>query len=298
MEHIPVFGRENFFLDPECGIACNISRISTLPGLHTHDFFELFVVVDGKALHMVDKSVELVERGDLFLIRPHDVHCYNFYNSSDFLLYNLAFSNEICSDICLFLGQEEKIRNLCESSHPPRRHLGYLEIEYITSCIKEIGTCIGSGKKEEARGLARTLIAQTLQHCFLVEGTAMDTDVPEWLCTLISLMKRQENFKQEYSRMCELAPCSPNHLCRCFREYCSEKPTDFINRERLKYSMFLLHQSNMSIIDVCQECGFSNLSHFYHLFKSNFGITPVKARKQKSGQIAEKSLSKRKTGTL
>lgn len=93
-------------------------------------------------------------------------------------------------------------------------------------------------------------------------------------------MRRQENFRRGYRRMCELSPCSANHLCRCLRQYYGQSPTDFINSEKLKYSLFLLSESRMSIIEVCQECGFSNLSHFYHLFKKSFGTSPLKARKE------------------
>ena len=104
--------------------------------------------------------------------------------------------------------------------------------------------------------------------------------MPEWLGHLVAQMRRLENFRQGYSRMCALSPCSPNHLCRCFRQYYGQRPTDFINSERLKYSLFLLSESRMSIIEVCQECGFANLSHFYHLFQRSFGTTPLKARKE------------------
>lgn len=93
-------------------------------------------------------------------------------------------------------------------------------------------------------------------------------------------MRRQENFRRGYRRMCKLSPCSANHLCRCLRQYYGQSPTDFINSEKLKYSLFLLSESRMSIIGVCQECGFANLSHFYHLFQKSFGTSPLKARKE------------------
>lgn len=79
--------------------------------------------------------------------------------------------------------------------------------------------------------------------------------------------------------MCELAPCSSNHLCRCFRKYYDERPCDFINRERLKYSLFLLHETDCTILEISDSCGFSNLSHFYHLFRKSFSVSPQKARK-------------------
>ena len=69
----------------------------------------------------------------------------------------------------------------------------------------------------------------------------------------------------------------------CDRNYSSrsggERPCDFINRERLKYSLFLLHETDCTILEISDSCGFSNLSHFYHLFRKSFSVSPHKARK-------------------
>ncbi|SHH72406.1 helix-turn-helix domain-containing protein, partial [Clostridium grantii] len=45
------------------------------------------------------------------------------------------------------------------------------------------------------------------------------------------------------------------------------------------YAKNLLTNTNMSILDISMESGFENLSHFYHLFKKNFQVTPAKFRK-------------------
>ena len=95
MRHIPVFGREQYSLDRESGISVDVSKLSTLSGVHTHDFHEFFIVAEGSALHMVNNSVELVSKGDIFLIRPSDVHCYNFYRSDDFRICNIAFGDAV-----------------------------------------------------------------------------------------------------------------------------------------------------------------------------------------------------------
>ena len=56
-------------------------------------------------------------------------------------------------------------------------------------------------------------------------------------------------------------------------------PTQYINQERLKYAVYLLAQTDREILDICECCGFSNVSHFYHLFREQFGVSPAKFRK-------------------
>ena len=42
-----------------------------------------------------------------------------------------------------------------------------------------------------------------------------------------------------------------------------ENATQYINQERLKYAVYLLAQTDREILDICECCGFSNVSHFY-----------------------------------
>lgn len=194
---------------------------------------------------------------------------------------NVAFDNEIFNEISAFLGLEKEFEALDELSKPSHKKLGYLETEFIIKSICEIESLIENGDKLSAKRSGKSLVAFIVQNFFLSASLndKKDEQVPLWLSALVSQMKRQENFKKGYDRMCELAPCSANHLCRCFKKYYGERPSDFINRERLKYSIFLLHETDYQIVEIAELCGFSNLSHFYHLFKKAFSLSPRKARK-------------------
>ena len=45
--------------------------------LHCHDFYEFFLVTKGRALHIVNDTVQTVSRGSLVFVRPDDAHCYD-----------------------------------------------------------------------------------------------------------------------------------------------------------------------------------------------------------------------------
>ena len=48
--------------------------------LHTHTFYEYFLVTGGSALHMVNGTSQALSKGSLVLIRPEDAHYYDYYN--------------------------------------------------------------------------------------------------------------------------------------------------------------------------------------------------------------------------
>lgn len=216
---ITVFGKEQYPLRKESGLSYTISDIYKHVPLHTHNHYELFIISEGTAYHLINDSVQTVKKGDLFFIRPNDMHSYSFFHSENFCVRNMGFSTQVLRNVSLFLEQEEKMDKLINS------------------------------------------------------------EMPSWLSELLLNMSKIENLQEGYERMCELAPCSPSHLCRLMKQISGKTPTQYINQERLKYAVYLLAQTDREILDICECCGFSNVSHFYHLFREQFGVSPVKFRK-------------------
>ena len=70
---IPVFGKEQYPLRKESGLSYTISDIYKHVPLHTHNHYELFIISEGTAYHLINDSVQTVKKGDLFFIRPNDI---------------------------------------------------------------------------------------------------------------------------------------------------------------------------------------------------------------------------------
>ena len=81
---IPVFGKEQYPLRKESGLSYTISDIYKHVPLHTHNHYELFIISEGTAYHLINDSVQTVKKGDLFFIRPNDMHSYSFFHSENF----------------------------------------------------------------------------------------------------------------------------------------------------------------------------------------------------------------------
>ena len=96
---IPVFGIEDQSTSPDSGLSYTINTIYDEPPLHTHTYYEFFVVTEGSALHLINDSVQTIRKGDFFFIRPSDVHSYNFYHSENFHKLNLGFTQQIFRSI-------------------------------------------------------------------------------------------------------------------------------------------------------------------------------------------------------
>lgn len=69
-------------------------------------------------------------------------------------------------------------------------------------------------------------------------------------------------------------------FCRYFKKVTGKTFTKLVNEYRVVHVTKLLLESNMSITDICFECGFNNFSHFNKLFKEITGKSASKYRSE------------------
>jgi len=80
---------------------------------------------------------------------------------------------------------------------------------------------------------------------------------------------------------------SQYYFIRLFKKETGMSPFDYLAQIRLVKSKEFLSRTNMSITEICLQCGFQNSSHFSNFFKHHTGQCPSEYRQQnQSSQIA------------
>ncbi|MBC3759788.1 helix-turn-helix transcriptional regulator [Hyunsoonleella sp. SJ7] len=69
-------------------------------------------------------------------------------------------------------------------------------------------------------------------------------------------------------------------FCRYFKKTTGKTFTQLVNEYRVVHATKLLNESNMSIADICYECGFNNFSHFNKQFNEIIGKSASNYRKE------------------
>jgi AraC family cel operon transcriptional repressor len=59
-----------------------------------------------------------------------------------------------------------------------------------------------------------------------------------------------------------------------------QTPGRYLNTLHLSYAANLLNHTNRAIIDIAFDSGYDSLSYFYHQFKKEFSVSPLKYREQ------------------
>ncbi len=91
-----------------------------------------------------------------------------------------------------------------------------------------------------------------------------------------------KNFQQEITLANVASICNmvPNAFCRYFKSKTQKTFTQFLNEIRIGHAKKLLLNHNLSVQEVCYECGYNNPTNFYKFFRKLSGQTPLEYRRR------------------
>ena len=238
---------------------------------HYHDYYEIFLVLEGEALHLINGRKLKLHPRDLVFIRPRDVHDYVCAGDRPYSMLNITFTTETLEALFGFLGEGFPGKELLEAELPPAVMLSESEFARLERRMESL-CAIQPDSTDELRSAMRILLFEIFTRCFS-GGVPKAGDSPEWLDALCEEMERNGNFIHGTARLLELSDKSREHLSRCMKKYKGVTPSEFVNNIRLNYIANMLVNSNHNIADIIFESGFNNISWANELFKRKFGTT-------------------------
>ncbi|OBZ14711.1 AraC family transcriptional regulator [Bacillus sp. FJAT-27264] len=265
-------------IDPQVQSTFHIEySIKHTTPLHYHDYYEIFIITEGRCVHHINGEAQVLEPNTMVFIRPDDMHWYDFYEEADCQFINVNFYKEVVEDAFHYFENSVFAGQLKGLKMPPYVVLPSFDMEMLVQKSKLIHLYT-SIDKQRARILARSFLADALTYFFFNDQDQHQKALPQWLNTLLMDMQKKENFTGGLSRLNEISDHSVGHINRVFKQYLHTTPTAYINQLRLGYAKNLLLTTNLTILEISYEAGFDNLSHFYHLFKIHYGASPGKIR--------------------
>lgn len=244
---------------------------------HYHDYYELFVMLEGTSLHCVNNRKAKLHTGDMVFIRPSDVHDYICDDGKVFSMMNITFTVETLDELFRFLSDGFPGDKLKSAPYPPAVHLSENDLKWFNSRMNSI-CAIDSKHKEQIKTAIRILLFRIFTR-FFSDFATEDSDMPAWLDRLLDSMRQNGNYIYGVERMLKLTDKSREHTLRSIKKYTGMTATEFINGLRLSFIANMLRNSNHSVSDIIFESGFNNISWASTLFRRKFGMTMQEFRK-------------------
>ena len=95
------------------------------------------------------------------------------------------------------------------------------------------------------------------------------------------------NYREEVNlkKIAKLVNMAEGSLCRFFKDNIGMTLFEYLNQIKTDFACKLLMDQDLSVMEICLDSGFNNLSHFNKLFKKNTGVTPSEYRKRFKGVL-------------
>ncbi len=258
-----------------------IHSVRTTATIHRHDFYEIFLVVSGSMVHVVNGHEQHVIEGSLVMVRPDDAHYYLRDLGKECQFINLAFPLHTGDALFAYLGHGLRAERLLRAEVSPCVQLTKCESSMVMTQLEDFDEAQRTKPPETARMKLRAMLIDIFATYFSPDSCERKNTKPSWLVALCREMQRKENLAEGIPAMVRISGMTHEHLCRQFKQHMKVTPGDYVSGLRMHYARNLLEDTDEKIICIAMEVGYDSLSHFYHVFRKQYGISPAGCRKQR-----------------
>lgn len=255
---------------------------------HYHPELELHYMKRGEGVKFIGDNISNFSDGEMILIGenlPHTWRCKEEYflpNS------NLEVEASIIHFLPNCLGQD--LINLPEAHEIPKLYekakrgliiKGETKSKLI-DLVEKAKTAIKLERLSILLSILSTLAESdeyesiTTTNAFY-EDNKIDTDRFNKICTYTLSNYRNEISLSEISSISNLSVTS---FCRYFKQMTKKTYYDFLTEIRISNACRMLIENEMTVENICMECGFNNASNFYRHFKKTVNQTPLEYRRK------------------
>lgn len=268
-----------------------IRHLRYLPGcFHSHDFFEINCVISGSCEYQMPEKGELIQEGDVVVFPPHKPHLIDVSSDDCILINILARSSTFDRYFFSLFNSYDILTDFWTQALYGKQESAYL----LFHCGREtkIRECVlRILQQAETKQAYQSQMLDALFHVFLI--TLLQDHEQDVVISNPENQRDDRNIvriinfiseKYKFLTLSQLAGefhYSERQMARILKEYTGTSFGDFIRDIKLKRAVDLLQKSSLSIQSIVEAVGYSDLSHFYRVFKKEYGCTPIEYRTKK-----------------
>ena len=255
--------------------------------IHTHDFSELVIVLNGHGTHFTMKNNFKVGAGDLFVINGGLAHGYR--DLDNLILINVLFDLKRIGMSPMDISRSPGFHTLFSIDPVLRGDIPFASrLRLVPSQLDEVLKLIRAIEREmeeQNEGYRYMTAAFFMQLITLLSRYCSenreDNDRDFYrLGEAISFIEHNLHRNISIGELLEICPMSESSLQRAFKKITGTSPIDFHLKKRIDLACTLLKESDKPVTMIAYDTGFSDSNYFSRQFRKIRGESPREYRRR------------------
>lgn len=238
-------------------------------GAHLHNEIEMIYMLSGTSKVYVDGVARTLQKGDVFLCFPNQVHMY--FDSKDELYLICILSPELLPDNAAVFGHFQPENPIIPIS-ADRQEILY---DLLQILLKE--TARQKNEQIKLHSL-RAFFSLLLEELPLREAARNDGALIQDIYNYVRL-----NFREplSISLLAEKFHISESYAAHIFSQKLKLGFSRYVNALRVNEACTLLQNTPLSVTEIAYACGFTTIRTFNRAFFKEKGVSPRIYRQQR-----------------
>lgn len=240
---------------------------------HLHHDFEIVQVIEG-SLHVTTLTEDfIIGSGEIALFNPDTFHTLCSVESHCILLVIQADPSFCLAHYPAIQHMQFDTANVT-SSTPFQEALDMIQICFnlgYNYCRSDIGfelRCVS-----DLYRLFSYFVIYVPNHLEKTPGVLHSKEREQRLTRIINYIHQHYTEKLTLSKLAESEGLSMTYLSHLFKGTINMSFQEYLNSLRFEHALFLLKKTDMSVIDICMESGFSDSKYLNKRLKSVYNLS-------------------------
>lgn len=256
----------------------------TPPYLHSHDYFEIVCVMEGKAVHRIDEKIVMeMTAGDICILPDRTKHSLEVMEDNGIVINVMLKKSTFRYTFFDVLSADNMLSKFFQDALYGDIHTAYLYFKTgsdteIQSCIEKLfleyyNHCKYFDKVLKSQIICFfTYLLRGYEQYFVPGDNRLELEIFKYL---------KDNFMDAtLEAAAKYFNYSPAYFSRMIRKFTGQTFSELMTEYRMNMACRLLRESNMQVGQICEIVGYSNLEHFNRQFKKMFQKSPTQYRKE------------------
>ena len=248
------------------------STQTSMPDFHLHNYFEMYLLLDGEVTFLIEDRRWQLGRGDLVLLNDREVHKSINPGGQMYTRYGLHFDPTLLSG---FGGEGANVLMALFDRGQGRSPVLHLTEETTRAAEDQFRAVDNALGQETAEGFI-----QAQAHLLPMQGAPrQEPRAHSFSDGVMEYLQAHPTEPFSLDRLEEVFRVNKHHLCRRFKQETGGTIYHYLMLKRIALAQALLAKGE-SVSAAGEAAGFSDYANFIRTYKKQTGMSPGQYRKK------------------